>query len=471
MVKEADTKPKTELTDKIQILSDKIDAMDAKLSKVEQCSNTVVVNTQALLNSTELQHANLVVANNISDPNGFIAREITNQLVTMLQKYQNTDFRRWLAARGRNVVEISIANFVGQQLPQLKWYGIQLSKKDEKTIHETAKTTFPVQIKTGIPLISTFTLAKVNFEFEGDVDTKTGQLSNIKSTISTGDEEKQVFKSFVEDLDSSLKPHKRTYAVLHPIGDGITKVYSVLVKETNFSIPFLLLLLGTLLFPQIWPAALIYFGLLRAYPIWFWFLGISLQSLVLGLINGVIYGGVVWAAVKYKFIERMRVLGFLTKINKPGGRQLDLRIAAGVGVACIVLIAGVWWVTLPKPGALDYNAIKAYSDPDSTAMLKALDTSNYQSISNLLDGPARTVLTEPGFAGYSLYVKRELGSYNSTIFWQASYSDEVTKAIYNATYTGVQGRFPVIFSYTSNGGTQYISNVEFVAPNWRFMIP
>jgi hypothetical protein len=471
LVKNGDKDQQPDLSSQIQVLSDKIDAVDAKLTKVEQCSNTTMTNTQTLVNNTDMQHANLVVTNNISDPNGFIAREITNQLIVMLQKYQNTDFRRWLAARGRNVVEISIANFVSQQLPQLKWYGVQLSKIDESTYHQTAKTSFPVQLKTGIPIISTITLAKVNFEFEGDVDVKSSKLSNTKSTISTGEEEKQVFKSFVEDLDGSLKPHKRTYAVLHPIGSGVNRVYKVLLKETNFSIPFALLLLATIFAPQIWPAAIIYFGLLRLYPIWFWFLGISLQSLVFGLINGAIYGSIVWLAIRYKILERMKVFGFLTKINKPGGPQIDLRVAAGIGVVCIVLIAGVWWVTLPKAGGVDVAAVRAYSDPDSTAMLKALDTAGYSSISGILDGSVKTVLTEPGFAGYSLYVKRALGAFNSTVFWKASDANGVSTAVYNATYSGVTGSFPIEFAFVNNGGYHYLSGVDFQDPAWRFKIP
>ena len=40
-------------------------------------------------------------------------------------------------------------------------------------------------------------------------------MSNTRSSLKTGDEEKQVFKSFIEDLDQSLKPHKRVYAIAH----------------------------------------------------------------------------------------------------------------------------------------------------------------------------------------------------------------------------------------------------------------
>jgi hypothetical protein len=348
---------------------------------------------------------------------------------------------------------------------------VHISKIDENTFHQTAKTTFPVQLSTGIPLINAITIAKVNFEFEGDVDVMTSKISNTKSHLSTGDEEKKVFKSFVEDLDSSLKPHKRTYTVLRPIGVGINKLYTVMVKETNFSIPFVVLLLTTMIFPQLWPGAFIYFGLLRAYPLWFWFLGISIQNLVLGFLNGALYGSLVWLALRFKLLERMKIFGFLTKINKPGGPQVDLRVAAGVGVACVVLVAGVWWVTLPKAGGVDVAAVRVYADPDSTVMLRALDSGDYYSISGILDGSAKTVLTEPGFAGYSLYVKRSLGNLNSTVFWKASESSGILKAGYNATYSGVQGSFPIEFTFVSSGGYHYVSSVEFQAPNWRFKVP
>ena len=462
---------KAEISDQLQVLTDKIEAMDEKLNKVEQFSNTALTNTQTLLNGNDIQRVNLIVSNNVTDPNGFIAREVTNQLIVLMQKYQTTEFRRWLVVRGRNIVEQSITSFVSQMLPQLKWYGINITKKDDTTYHQTAKTTFPVQVKTGIPVISTVTIAKVNFEFESDVDIASNRLYNTKSSLKTGEEEKQVFKSFVEDLDQSLKPHKRVYAVAHPIGVGLGRLYSLLLKETNFSIPFVVFLLITMIYPVMFPAAFLYFGLLRLSPVWVWILGISIQNLILGLINGVLWGGAVWLTVKYSLLERMRVFGVFTKINKPGGPQVDLRVAAGVGLAAVVLVAGVWWMFLPQVGVLNVDAVRQYSDPHSSAMLNALETGSYYSVPNILDGSLRNVLTEPGFAGYSLYVKRALGVYNSTVFWKATESSGVVSAYYNATYSGVSGSFPVVFTFTTNGGSHYVSSVQFQSPNWGFRIP
>jgi hypothetical protein len=459
------------VSEQLEVLTRKIEAMDEKLNKVEQSSNTALNYTQTLLNGNDIQRVNLIVSNNVADPNGFIAREITNQLIIVMQKYQTTEFRRWLVVRGRNIVEQSISSFVSQTLPQLKWYGVHISKIDENNYHQTAKTTFPVQIKTGIPIISTITIAKVNFEFDSDVDVVNGKMSNTRSSLKTGDEEKQVFKSFIEDLDQSLKPHKRVYAIAHPIGVGITKVYHLFMKETNFSVPFIVTLLLTLLYPAFFPAALIYFGLLRLSPIWLWFLGISIQNLLLGVLNGAIWGALVWISIKYNLLEKAKVFGILTKINKPGGPQIDLRIAAGAGLVVVVLIAGGWWLISPKTGDVDVTAVRSYADPNGAAMLKALDSGSYSSIVGILDGPAKAILTEPGFAGYSLYVKRDYGIYNTTVFWKASEASGAVKAYYNATYSGIQGYFPVIFTFTSNGGYHYLSSVEFQAPNRSLKVP
>ena len=82
-------------------------------TRLSKSSNTALNYTQTLLNGNDIQRVNLIVSNNV-DPNGFIARAITNQLIIVMQKYQTTEFRRWLVVRGRNIVEQSIFSFVAR---------------------------------------------------------------------------------------------------------------------------------------------------------------------------------------------------------------------------------------------------------------------------------------------------------------------------------------------------------------------
>ena len=465
--------PKSEVSDQIEELSKqisnldkKIVSIDAKITSVENSNQAVIANTQKIVSTSEFANTTMIMENNIADPNGFIARELTNNLYTLLQNYQNTSFRRWLAVSGRKVVEASISGFVSSKLPQLRWYNIHMTKLPDGKYHQTAKTSLPVELRTGIPVINVITLAKCVFEVEGDIDSNTKEFTNLKTKLTMEQMDKEVWASFFEEVNDSLKPHKTTYAVLSPIGHGIRRLFSFLQKETNFSYPFLLLLVSTIIWPTIWPAYTLYYYILRWPFIAFWLLGINIMSVILGLINGLIYGVAVWAALKYKLLEKMRVFGFLTKINKPGGPQINLRLAAIAGIVIIAVIAGGWWWwSLPK--GLDITYIRGYSDPAADGVLKAINAGQYTSATPFMEQNMKTVLTEPAFAGYRLYIKNYLGNYTSTAFVKAGYEGNVLAVYYNSTYT----RGYVTSRMAFEGSSKLLSKINLDSATYKISVP
>jgi hypothetical protein len=126
----------------------------------------------------------------------------------------------------------------------------------------------------------------------------------MKCRFSSEVPQKDVYESFEKDLVESLKPHRRAYGILLPFGKGLKRVFVVLKTQKSFSVPLVLMILLTMLYPTMPPA----FQILRALglsPPWIWFLGLNLGSIAMGIVNGVIVGVVVWLALKYGFANKL----------------------------------------------------------------------------------------------------------------------------------------------------------------------
>jgi len=294
----------SELSGQVDELTKKIDGLNMKLSKVEASSDTLVTQTKALISSSDANKTSNLFKETITDPSGLIAKEMTRYLIMSLEKYQTTDFRRWLVTKGRGVAEKSIQSFVRSGVPQLKWYGATVTELGDKKYRYVNKAFFPFEVNSGMPLIGKVNLAQVVVEVEGDVDAETRQCSNMKCRFSSESPHKDVFESLEKDLVETLKPHTKAYGILSPLGNGLKRIYAILKTQKSFSVPLVLMILLTMLYPTMPPAIQI----LRALglsPPWIWFLGLNLGSMTLGIVNGVIVGVVVWLALKYGFANKL----------------------------------------------------------------------------------------------------------------------------------------------------------------------
>src|SRR4030042_6208 len=108
----------SELSGQVDELTKKIDGLNMKLSKVEASSDTLVTQTKALISSSDANKTSNLFKETITDPSGLIAKEMTKYLILSLEKYQTTDFRRWLVTKGKRVAEKSIQSFVRSGVPQ-----------------------------------------------------------------------------------------------------------------------------------------------------------------------------------------------------------------------------------------------------------------------------------------------------------------------------------------------------------------
>jgi Putative Ig domain. len=329
-----------QLSSQIKDLNNKIDSLNDKLDKNQASTEQLMKQSKTMVDTTGSVKAQEILRQTVSNPSGFIAIEATNFIVKYIQVHQTTRFRASAMTKGRKVLQTIIANYIAQKVPQLNWYGTSVSAEGGNQYHMKTRTNFPVRINTGIPLIGNVTIAMVAMEVEGDVDTVTNEMTNTKCNLATDDAQRQVFKDLQDEMEYTFKPHKHIWAVMYPTGKGIRALYRFLKKETAFSIPLLIMFIITAFFaPSLFPAAAIWRHL--GQPVIFRrFIGISLLALWFGIINGIIWGAVFWAFIRFNIIPGLgKVFRFIiVKFFSPIRKFFKNRVYRYTTIAALVVI-------------------------------------------------------------------------------------------------------------------------------------
>jgi hypothetical protein len=309
--------------DKLEDRVSKLDSLDKKMDKIAANSEKMVQSQQQMvetqkqiLASQREQRALQVFQSQAYSPTGFFAHELVVYLIGHFDKYQTTNFRRWLSVKGGRVVELNIAQYVNQKISMMQWYDTRLTSIDETHYHVTSKSAFPFQVNTGIPFVGSLTLTRVVMDISGDVDSETRETKNMTCKCCADEANKQIYQDFVDDVVGSVKPHKTTYKVLRPFGILTKKLYHLLRNQLSFSIPLVVLFLATLLMNWI-PPAMIITDALHIGRVYAGLFGITVSGIFWGLINGVIYGTVIFLGLRYHVIGNLRkAFGKLRKLRK-----------------------------------------------------------------------------------------------------------------------------------------------------------
>jgi hypothetical protein len=329
-----------QLSSQIKDLNNKIDSLNDKLDKNQASTEQLMKQSKTMVDTTGSVKAQEILRQTVSNPSGFIAIEATNFIVKYIQVHQTTRFRASAMTKGRKVLQTIIANYIAQKVPQLNWYGTSVSAEGGNQYHMKTRTNFPVRINTGIPLVGNVTIAMVAMEVEGDVDTVTNEMTNTTCNLATDDAQRQVFKDIQDEMEYTFKPHKHIWAVMYPTGKGIRALYRFLKKETAFSIPLLIMFIITAFFaPSLFPAAAIWRHL--GQPVIFRrFIGISPLALWFGIINGIIWGAVFWAFIRFNIIPGLgKVFRFIiVKFFPPIRKFFKNRVYRYTTIAALVVI-------------------------------------------------------------------------------------------------------------------------------------
>lgn len=314
------------LTEKVDTLSKKVDALDKKMDKIDSNSKELIKNSEKLIAKMDHQQSVDIVKNSICDPTGMLSKEMTEYFYKSIKKYQTTKFRTWLATRSKPIVNESITQFVKSQIPQLNWYGAKVTRMGNNEFHYTAKSSFPFELDTGVPIVGKIALASIQCEVHGDIDSETRVVKNLKFKFDADQPHGNVLDDLEDDLTDSLKEHKRTYGLLSPFGRGLKKIKKLLINTPTFSVPLLLFTIATIVFPGIPPAPQI-FSALGVFLFNFRILGINLMNVWHGLVNGVIVGTVVWFIFKYNVIDKLQRKKVCKSENESGLQEAETSVA------------------------------------------------------------------------------------------------------------------------------------------------
>jgi hypothetical protein len=343
------------LSAQVEELNKKIDALNSKLENTEANSAAILAQSQASLAAANAAKSQEIMRQTVSNPTGFIAKEAVQYVIKCLEKSQKSKTQQWMVTRGRGVVESAIGGYISQRLPMLNWYGSSVTGTESTDkYHICTKTSFPVEINTGVPFVGKVALTRVILEVESDINPKTNETSNLKCHLSNEQVNRDLINSLYEDTVNLIRPHKTAWSILQPIGSGLQKFYRFMKRETNFSIPFLILFLLTLFFfPNIPPAPQIWGFLKWPYATYLIF-GISPTRLPWAIINGVIWGIAFWAIVRFHLLPGLgKVIGFIrTKIIPPIGHFFShpyYRWGAAAVVVIAVVLLVLWRIGVFEP--------------------------------------------------------------------------------------------------------------------------
>jgi hypothetical protein len=141
-------------------------------------------------------------------------------------------------------------------------------------------------------------------------------------------------------MEYTFKPHKHIWAVIYPTGKGIRALFRFLKKETAFSIPLLIMFIITGFFaPSVFPAGAIWRKL--GNPVIFRrFIGISPLALWFGIINGIIWGAVIWAIARFNIIPGLgKVFKFIVaKVFPKVGAFFKNRVYRYATIATVLVL-------------------------------------------------------------------------------------------------------------------------------------
>ena len=344
------------LSKQVEDLNQKMDTMNAKMEKNASDSAALVAQTQTLVNATNANKSLEIMRQTVASPTGIIAKEASNYVIKTLEKNQKSKTSQWMATRGRSVVERAIESYITQQLPQVNWYGTNVTgTQTQEKYHVKSHTNFPVDINTGVPFVGKVTIARVGLEVECDVNNKTNETSNFKCRISSENPGKDLFESIQEDLTGLLKPHKTLWAIVRPIGLAFFGFIRFMKKETNFSIPFLILFIFTVfIYARIFPAAQLWNNVLGYKTPVFGLFGIRPINILWGIVNGIIWGAFIWIAIRFKLFPGLgKVISFIANKVFPAMKRFFMNPYYRWGTVFVVLVAIViiilWKVGVFEP--------------------------------------------------------------------------------------------------------------------------
>jgi len=156
-------------SDDIQKLNTRITVLEKDLAASNVKINTLQTSLQQLQIQADSSTAYEIMRQTLTNPN-LLADQLTTQVLN-----SNSNL---------NLVKSIVSSVIRSKLPSLSWVKSSISVGSGRTYYTSMKTIFPIEINTGLPIMGTITVAKIEIVASGLVDVVMGTVSNIQPSIS-----------------------------------------------------------------------------------------------------------------------------------------------------------------------------------------------------------------------------------------------------------------------------------------------
>lgn len=166
------------LSNTVQSLSSTVSKLNSDLNTIRSDTNSIRSELTQAQTRIEETKAYELLKKEVAKPGGYIADTLTNELFDELKESENK-IVTWIAIVGQTTVKNAITSLINAKMPSLVWNNYDVNKADSNLYDAYVVTYFPIEINTGLPLIGTISIAKINLVLKGTVNILSESISSV----------------------------------------------------------------------------------------------------------------------------------------------------------------------------------------------------------------------------------------------------------------------------------------------------
>jgi outer membrane murein-binding lipoprotein Lpp len=163
----------------VQSLSSTVSKLTSDLNTIRSDINSIQSELTQAQTRIEETKAYEILKKEVAKPGGYIADTLTDGLFDELKKSENK-IVTWIAIVGQTAVKNALASLINAKMPSLVWNNYDVIKAGNNLYDVYIVTYFPIEIDTGLPLIGTISIAKINLVLKSTVNILYETVSSVK---------------------------------------------------------------------------------------------------------------------------------------------------------------------------------------------------------------------------------------------------------------------------------------------------
>lgn len=167
------------LTTTVDGLSTTVTRLNRDLNDIQSIVSTMQDELEQARILAEKSTGYEILKKEASQPGGLVAGLLIDDLFEELKASENK-IVTWIAIVGENVAKDAIASIINSKIPALVWYNYDADIVGTNLYDLYIVTYFPIEINTGLPIVGTINIAKINLVLKGRVNISTEIVTSIE---------------------------------------------------------------------------------------------------------------------------------------------------------------------------------------------------------------------------------------------------------------------------------------------------